>query len=231
MPCPNYGILGNYLTFAIQVKDGTGAPVDADALPTYKIYEDETGVEIVSGTMAKLDDVNTTGFYSERIAISVGNGYEGYKTYTIRVVSAVGGIAIAKTFSFVCSSSGSASLPVPTIDLATIKTILQIADTEYDAVLTILIPIIESIVITYCGVSAISDLAIGVIFPIAGLCKYAMENPIGAVSSTVGGNQTNYGTFPNALLKLLDQFKPDTLGGYVNAEVINLTDINNSLGL
>ena len=231
MSCPNYGILGKYLTFTVQVKDGTGAPVDADALPTYKIYEEETTAEIDSGTMALFDDVNTVGFYSERIPITTAIGYEGFKSYTIRIETAVGGVDIAKPFSFICAGTGSSSLPAPTIDLDTIKTILQFTDTEYDDQLTILIPVIEDIVVQYCGVSAISDLSIGAIFPIAGLVRYAMENPIGAKSQTVGSDRTEYGEFPNALLKLLDNFKPDTSGGYVNAEVINLNDVNEDLGI
>jgi len=123
------------------------------------------------------------------------------------------------------------SLPLPAISIDTIKTILQFTDTEYDDQLLILIPVIEDIVVNYCGVSAISDLSIGAIFPIAGLVRYAMENPIGAKSQTVGSDRTEYGEFPNALLKLLDNFKPDITGGYANAEVINLNDINEELGL
>ena len=123
------------------------------------------------------------------------------------------------------------SLPLPAISIDTIKTILRLTDSEYDDQLTVLIPIIENIVVNYCGVSAISDLSVGAIFPIAGLVRYAMENPIGAKSQTVGSDRTEYGEFPNALLKLLDNFKPDTVGGYTNAEVINLQDVNVELGI
>ena len=120
--------------------------------------------------------------------------------------------------------------PAPTINLATIKIILQIEGTDEDARLTILIPIIEDIVTSYCGVSSISDLTVGVVFPIAGLCKYAMENPIGAKLAQVGSNRTEYGEFPSTLLKLLDYFKSDTTGGDSDAQVINLLDINVDLG-
>jgi len=123
------------------------------------------------------------------------------------------------------------SLPLPAISIDTIKTILRLTDSEYDDQLTVLIPIIEDVVVNYCGISAISDLSVGAIFPIAGLVRYAMENPIGAKSQTVGSDRTEYGEFPNALLKLLDNFKPDTSGGYANAEVINLNDVNEDLGI
>ena len=124
-----------------------------------------------------------------------------------------------------------AGLPLPSISIDTIKTILQFTDTTYDDQLTLLIPIIEDVVVQYCGVSAISDLSVGAIFPIAGLCRYALENPIGAKSQTVGSDKTEYGEFPNALLKLLDNFKPDISGGFANAEVINLNNINEDLGI
>ena len=117
------------------------------------------------------------------------------------------------------------------VSLNTVKTILKISDTEYDALITILIPIIEDIVIKYCGVASIDDLSTGVTFPIAGLIKYAMENPIGAKAQTVGGDRTEYGDFPMNLLKILDNFKPDSTGGYTDAHSINLTDINDDLGL
>jgi len=119
------------------------------------------------------------------------------------------------------------------VALATIKTILKIntADTEYDALITILIPIIEDIIVKYCGVSSIDDLSTGVVFPTAGLIKYAMENPMGVSGQTVGSDRTDYGSFPLNLLKILDSFKPDTTGGYVDAHSINLTDINDDLGL
>ena len=61
MSCPSVVILGNNLTFSICTHDpDTGVLTDADALPAYRVYEDETAVPILTGTMAKLDDVNTT---------------------------------------------------------------------------------------------------------------------------------------------------------------------------
>lgn len=70
----------------------TGAATDADAAPSYRVYEDETGVAIVTGTMALLDDANTTGFYSEQITLSAANGFEKGKSYNIYISATVGGI-------------------------------------------------------------------------------------------------------------------------------------------
>src|SRR5688572_31163070 len=67
----------------------TGAATDADAVPAYRVYEHETGTAILTGNMAKLDDANTTGFYSEQITLSAANGFEVGKTYDIYVTAAV----------------------------------------------------------------------------------------------------------------------------------------------
>lgn len=70
----------------------TGAAVDADADPGYRLYEDETGTPILTGSMAKLDDANTVGFYSEQITLSAANGFELGKSYCVRITIVVGGV-------------------------------------------------------------------------------------------------------------------------------------------
>jgi hypothetical protein len=70
----------------------TGAAVDADAVPGYRIYEDETATPILTGSMALLDDANTVGFYSEQITLSAANGFEAGKSYGIRITLVVGGV-------------------------------------------------------------------------------------------------------------------------------------------
>jgi len=100
MGCQSSVDIGQNLTFSICTHDpDTGALTDADALPTYRIYEDETATAILTGSMAKLDDANTTGFYSELIACTTANGFEANKTYTIYITAIVdsdtGGIAFS----------------------------------------------------------------------------------------------------------------------------------------
>jgi len=63
--------------------------VDCDAAPTFEVYEDETGTAIATGSMAKLNDAGTTGFYSELLTLSTGNGYEIGKSYSILMECAV----------------------------------------------------------------------------------------------------------------------------------------------
>jgi len=98
MGCPNSVILGDNLVFGICTHDpDTGVLTDADSAPSYRVYEDETTTAILNGTMDKLDDANTTGFYTELIACTTGNGFEIGKNYTIYIEATVdsdtGGIA------------------------------------------------------------------------------------------------------------------------------------------
>jgi len=105
MGCPTEVELGDNLTFSICTHDpDTGVLTDADAVPDYWVYEDETGVSINANTpdedvMAKLDDAHTTGFYTETLACTTGNGYEVGKTYTVYIEATVssdkGGISYA----------------------------------------------------------------------------------------------------------------------------------------
>lgn len=70
----------------------TGAATDADSPPTYRVYEDETGTPLLTGSMALIDSANTAGYYSEQITLSAANGFEKGKSYSIYVSAAVGGI-------------------------------------------------------------------------------------------------------------------------------------------
>lgn len=70
----------------------TGAATDADSDPAYRVYEDETGTPILTGVLSKLDDANTTGFYSEQITLSAANGFENGKSYNIYIAAAVGAV-------------------------------------------------------------------------------------------------------------------------------------------
>lgn len=85
--------IDDLLTFYATTHDpSTGAVTDADSVPTYRVYEDETATPILTGSMALLDDANTVGFYSEQITLSAANGLEKGKSYTIRISATVGGV-------------------------------------------------------------------------------------------------------------------------------------------
>jgi len=101
MSCPSRAALGEDLTFSVRAYDANGAFVDADSLPTYDIYEGDDEDTILSGTMPKFDDDNTTGLYAKTIEISEANGFEQYKSYTINIETTVNGASVAQTYSFI----------------------------------------------------------------------------------------------------------------------------------
>lgn len=98
--------LGNWkidddLTFVCNTHTpSTGVATDADSVPVYRIYKDETGTPILTGNTAKLDDANTVGYYSEQIVLSAANGLEKGKTYTIYITATVGGIVGTMSHTF-----------------------------------------------------------------------------------------------------------------------------------
>jgi len=107
MGCQSEVQLGNNLTFSICTHDpDTGVLTDADAVPTYRVYEDETGTAILSGVMAKLDDANTTGFYSEQIACTTANGFERSKTYSVYISAIVDGDTGGICYGFLVEEPG-----------------------------------------------------------------------------------------------------------------------------
>ncbi len=101
MGCPAEVEIGDNLTFSVNTHTfGTGAATDADAVPSWRLYEDETGAAILNGDMAKLDDANTTGLYSELVACTSGNGFENGKSYTIYIEAVVDGVTASRSFGF-----------------------------------------------------------------------------------------------------------------------------------
>ncbi len=84
--------INDVLTFTVNTHSPTsGAATDADAVPTYRVYEDETATPILTGSMALIDSANTVGFYSEQISLTAANGFEKGKSYNIYITAAVGG--------------------------------------------------------------------------------------------------------------------------------------------
>ena len=98
----SWNITGDMLTFAVNTHSpATGAQTDADSPPSYRIYEDETGTPILTGSMAKLDDANTLGFYSEQVDLDASApDFEQGKSYNIRIEAIVGGVTGATIMNF-----------------------------------------------------------------------------------------------------------------------------------
>ena len=101
MGCQASVVLDDNLTFSICTHDAdTGALTDTSAPPAYRVYEDETGAAILTGNMAKLDDPNTTGFYTAQIACTTVNGFEVGKSYTIYIEATVDGVMGGIAYAF-----------------------------------------------------------------------------------------------------------------------------------
>ena len=110
MGCPSNVVIGDNLVFSICTHDpDTGVVTDADFDPLYRVYVDETAVPILSGTMSKLDDVNTTGFYSESIACTVLNGFAEHLNYNIYIEATVDADPGAISYAFKCEPLVSAA--------------------------------------------------------------------------------------------------------------------------
>ena len=85
--------IDDLLTFTCNTHNPfSGTAQDADFDLTYRIYEDDTVVPILTGTMILFDPVNTDGFYEKKITLSAVNGFEAGKSYCIRIHATVGGI-------------------------------------------------------------------------------------------------------------------------------------------
>lgn len=94
------------LTFPVNAYTySTGAATDDDGSPTYRVYEDETAAAILTGTMAKLDNANTTGLYTEQVTLSAGNGFERGKSYTIYIETTVGTVVMTTVHTFQVGAS------------------------------------------------------------------------------------------------------------------------------
>lgn len=103
--------IGDVVTFTANTHSPTtGAATDADSVPVYRVYENETGAPLLTGSMMLLDSDNTDGFYSEQITLSEASGFEKGKTYTVYIGAAVGGVAGSVAHKFQIEAEVDANL-------------------------------------------------------------------------------------------------------------------------
>lgn len=151
MGCPTQCILGQNLTFTINTKDGTGAAATPTGTVTYAVYEDTTTTEILTGTMTK-DFDSKTGFALKQIACTTANGFERYKSYTVRIVATVSSIALAKSYTFLClgiEDSPTATTGALT-STANFKSYAGITHTDDDTLIGYLVSRATSAIERYC---------------------------------------------------------------------------------
>lgn len=105
MGCPDQITIGKTLVFSITTHNSsTGTVQNADSLPIYRIY-DINGNQVwppdgQPGSMARTDDVNTTGFYGANVAINAENGFNDSANYTVYVEAVVEGDIGAISYEF-----------------------------------------------------------------------------------------------------------------------------------
>jgi hypothetical protein len=93
--------IDDILTFSVNTHSfSTGVATNADSVPTYRVYEDNTQTPLLTGSMSAFDPGNAVGQYVAQITLSAANGFEVGKTYTIRIAATVGGVtgACVRTF-------------------------------------------------------------------------------------------------------------------------------------
>lgn len=94
----------DYVFYVTTSQFSTGAGYDAASVPTYRIYEMETGTAVANGSMALLDDANTVGLYSEKVTLSSPT-YSLGKHYCVYIAATVDGVAATTTREFVVRQS------------------------------------------------------------------------------------------------------------------------------
>jgi len=80
----------------------------------------------VTGSLAKLDDANTTGFYSERVQLTAANGFEKGKCYNIYISATVDSDTGTMTHFFQIEAE---------VDAETVSGVDEIADAVCDEAL------------------------------------------------------------------------------------------------
>jgi len=88
-----------YLPLKCPVHNPTNnaAAAAADSAPTYRIYEGvggtpSTQAPILNGSLSALDTANITGCYIGEVQLTVANGFEPNKNYTLVITATVNAI-------------------------------------------------------------------------------------------------------------------------------------------
>ncbi len=155
--------IGDNLTFTCNTHTAnTGAGTDADAVPSYRVYENETATPLLTGNMALLDVANTIGFYSEQIALTTANGFEAGKAYTIYITATVATIAGTMSYCFQVEPVGNAGALTLTYTLTSSVDGTPIADATVELYTEIgMSNLIDSQTTNAFGVATFSNLVAG----------------------------------------------------------------------
>jgi hypothetical protein len=96
MPFIGTWALSSTLTAYLQVTSpNTASAIDADTLPSYRVYCSTGNTPLTSGAFAQLDATNTDGFYAAQFVLSTTHGFSASGTYCIRKIELVCGVSTA----------------------------------------------------------------------------------------------------------------------------------------
>lgn len=97
MPYVGTWALSSVMTVYLQTQSpNTASAVDADVLPSYRVYGNVNATPLTSGVFAALDSANTDGYYAVQVALSVTDGFSASGTYCVRKVALVCAVLAAQ---------------------------------------------------------------------------------------------------------------------------------------
>jgi hypothetical protein len=211
-----------YTFYAVTTRFDTGNATDGDSAPTYRIYEEETGTPLLTGSMALLDSGNTAGLYSEQVTLSAANGFEVGKCYCVYIAGTVNSVAGADIREFVVrkkpltpttegreldvSAGGEAGIDWANIGSPTTAVNLSGTNIDTDQVVASVSGAVGSVT------GAVGSVT-GAVGSVTGNVGGNVAGSVGSVTGNVGGNVTG------SVGSLAAQAKAD-----VNAEVDSALD-------
>lgn len=136
MGCQSEVYIGNNLTFTVNTHDPeTSEYADADFAPVYRVYQDTTTLALGAGSMAKLDDSNTKGFYAATIACTAANGFVAGHSYAVYIEATVDGHPGTISYNFVAKADPSVSLSLSNLSALSGTTMTLSITASYAATL------------------------------------------------------------------------------------------------
>lgn len=91
--------IGKTITFYFQCLDKNGAAVAPSVGPSYSVYEEENGTQIVDAATSVTNLDGLTGFYSEQLTLAAAT-YDAGKDYVIRISATCDSVATVMLHTF-----------------------------------------------------------------------------------------------------------------------------------
>lgn len=85
--------LGTTRTFDAITSGATGAAVDADSLPSFKVFENDNDTPLVLSGSAIAKRTGETGQYKITLPVTEANGFEEGKDYNVVLIATIGGVS------------------------------------------------------------------------------------------------------------------------------------------